>query len=270
MKKFLVGLFILFLATNVFASQWENASSSYLDGDAVNFNDVDTDLTNYVIDPLDRILSNYQRGMVLVYNSASQITVNAGEVMVSNSSGTIRLMMNNTSNTTVTWADIDINAEEASTTYYIYAIAATIASETATFKISKSATSPDSVTYYKKIGSFYNDASRNISNISNVNERSVGAPVSKSIGTTYQALTDGFVESYASVDNGDRFQLLTDSSSAPTTVKQELETGSGTTAYRGSMGCFVRAGDYYKFNVVSGDVGVSGMYFTPISLNGGN
>ncbi|MEA2036125.1 MAG: hypothetical protein U9O94_01350 [Nanoarchaeota archaeon] len=95
--------------------------------------------------------------MKLTYSLGSTILVSAGEVVVSNSAGDVRLMLNNTSSTNVTFADIDTGAE-ANSTYYVYAIAATSASETATFKISLNSTAPDSVTYYKRLGSFDNVA----------------------------------------------------------------------------------------------------------------
>jgi len=91
----------------------------------------------------------------------------------------------------------------------------------------------------------------------------LGSWVSKSFDTVYQAATDGHVVCYISVDNGDRFQLLTDSSNPPGTVRGELETGSGTTAFRGSMSSPVKKNDYYKVAIVSGAVGTSAMYFIP-------
>ena len=70
-------------------------------------------------------------------------------------------MRQNTANTTVTWADIDTGAEAASTTYYVYAVADADAT-TATFMVSANSSTPTGATYYKKIGSFYNDSSSNI------------------------------------------------------------------------------------------------------------
>ena len=95
------------------------------------------------------------------YDSASQLTASQGAVAVS-SSGNVALFLRNTSTTTITWADIDTGAEAAATTYYVYAIAASASSETATFKISTSSSAPSGVTYYKKIGSFYNNSSSDI------------------------------------------------------------------------------------------------------------
>lgn len=273
-----IALFNIVCCQIIYAAQWRNADTAFIDGDAVLFNDVDTNLTDYVVNPLDRMLSGYQMGMALGYSSASQITVSAGEAMVSNSAGTIRLMLRNTSSTTVSFSDIDTGAEASSTTYYVYAIAATAASETATFKVSASSTAPSGVTYYAKLGSFYNDGSSNIDMSKIYAEPYGSAPtsssglafgqmgdwVTKSWDTTYQALTDGFVVCYAAVDNGDDFSIVTDSSSSPSTVRQSIGTGSGTTGFAGVMSSPVKKGDYYRCKINSGSVGTSAMYFLPM------
>ncbi len=93
--------------------------------------------------------------MKVYYVSGSIIGVTAGEVVVSNEAGTLRLMLSTPSATELTFADLDTGSED-NNTYYIYAIAATAAAETATFKISLNATAPDGVTYYKRLGGFVN------------------------------------------------------------------------------------------------------------------
>jgi len=118
---------------------------------------------------LDLMLSKYQRGAQITYLTAATLTVAIGETIVSNTAGTIRLMLANTSATTVTWANIDTGAEEASTTYYVYAVGSATTDTTFTIVISKSATTPTGVTYYKRLGTFYNDASSNITLITNDN-----------------------------------------------------------------------------------------------------
>lgn len=110
---------------------------------------------------LDRVLSNYRKGMKLTYSSATTIAVGSGEVVCSNSAGTVRKMRANTSSTNVTFSDIDTGSEAGSTTYYLYANCDADA-ETATFKVSASSSAPTGVTYYKQLGSFYNDSSSNI------------------------------------------------------------------------------------------------------------
>lgn len=158
----------IFLALLLMTSQawatvaWRNGTGANTVLGTSNASDIDTNTFNNIVSPLDSLLANYRKGMGLVYDSAAQITVAAGEATVSNSDGSIRLMLKNPTNTTVTWADIDTGAEASGTTYYIYAIAASASSTSATFKISASSTSPSGVTYYKRIGSFYNNASSDI------------------------------------------------------------------------------------------------------------
>ena len=119
---------------------------------------------------LDLMLSTYQEGLRISYSSASALSVSAGAIMLSNSAGSIRLMVANTSATTVDWDDIDTGSEAASTTYYVYAIASATTATTCTFKISTSSSAPSGITYYTRLGSFYNDASSNMTQISNDNE----------------------------------------------------------------------------------------------------
>jgi hypothetical protein len=87
--------------------------------------------------------------------------------MVSDSTNTTRIMMQNTSDTTVTWADIDTGSEETGTTYYVYAVASGDDDKVQAYVISKSSTAPTGQTYYRRIGNFFNNASGNISQITN-------------------------------------------------------------------------------------------------------
>ncbi len=272
MKKiFLIFVSLIFLTSNAIAD-WDKA----IYPGTTLINDLDVGSTaNFIA--LDRGLASFC-DIGIVYTSASTVTASTGSCVVSNSDGSVRVFLNNSSTTAITFSDIDTGSEAASTTYYVYAMAAATSSTAATFKISTSSSAPSGITYYIKIGSFYNDGSSNI-HMGKVYSRSYGsAPtdssgvsfgqlgdwVSKSWNTAYQALTDGFVVCYASVDNGDDFTLVTDSSASPSTVRQRIETGSGTTAFKGSMSSPVRKGDYYKCNIVSGAVGTSDMYFIPM------
>jgi len=123
---------------------------------------------------LDLMLSNFANCKIS-YTSATTISVSAGGVMVSNAAGTVRLMLANSAATSVTFTDIDTGAEAASTTYYVYAIGSATTDTVFTIKVSLSATAPDGVTYYKRLGSFYNDASSNIATatITNDNDTSI-------------------------------------------------------------------------------------------------
>jgi len=157
MKKLFVILFgFLLLVGNANAQQWSKSDPA----GTRNISDIDYYVTNNNT-ALDRLLANYNT-ISLSYNSAAQVTASAGQVTVSNSDGSTRLLLSNSSATTVTWADIDAGAEANSTTYYVYAIAALSTSEAATFKISTSSSAPTGVTYYKRIGSFYNNSSGDI------------------------------------------------------------------------------------------------------------
>jgi len=156
MKRiYIFALFILFLAYNSYAQQWDKDSPA----GSINPSDIDYYVENNNV-ALDRLLADHNT-IGLFYKSASDITASLGTVTVSNSDGSVRLFLGNTSNTTITWADIDTGAE-GNATYYVYAVAALVTSETATFKISLDSTAPDSALYYKKIGSFYNNSSSNI------------------------------------------------------------------------------------------------------------
>ena len=160
--RFLLILCLMFAPINSFAAQWLAGTDEGTPLGTSSVSDLDTNVSTKIADPLTRLLSNYRHNMLITYNSASQLTVGIGEVMVSDSGGTIRLMMNNTSSTTVSFSDLDTGAEASSTTYYVYAIAASASAETATFKVSTSSTSPSGVTYYRKLGSFYNNSSSDI------------------------------------------------------------------------------------------------------------
>ena len=201
---------------------------------------------------IDRLLANYREGLVISYSSSTAVSISAGEVVCSNSAGSIKKFRQNTSSTSVGWADIDTGVEADSTTYYIYALADADA-ETVTFTISLNASAPDSSTYYKKLGSFVNDASGNISNISNDNgQGELGAIETKTINTTYRATTDGFVcagYSGSSTYTGTQMTGKTDSATTPTTT-----VGTAHASYwpsvempkYTSMSFPVKKGDYWR------------------------
>lgn len=205
---------------------------------------------------LTNMLLNYRRYCSVDYKSASDLYVRSGEIMLSDASGNRRLRRN-TVDTTVTWANIDTGAEASSTVYYVYAVADTSAT-TFTVKISTSASAPSGATYYRKIGVFYNDGSSNIAEISNLGEYcGFGNWVSKAFSTVYLASTDGWVVGWAEADNGDDIYGYTDASNPPTTARQRLGTGSGTTEAVINMGFPVRKGDYWKVQAASGSEGGS-------------
>jgi hypothetical protein len=122
---------------------------------------------------LKGLLIGYRRGCNVEYKGTADLYVRLGEICIPDASGNIRLRRN-TTDTTVTWANIDTGAEEASTTYYVYAVADASAT-TFTVMISKSATTPTGATFYKKLGSFFNDASSNIASAKNTNTAEISA-----------------------------------------------------------------------------------------------
>lgn len=160
-KIVLILLLGLLVSVNVSAQQWTKAEPK---GERI-VSDIDYYQGNNNI-ALDRLLKDYN-SIALVYNSIAQLTASVGEVTVSNTDGSVRLFLSNASTTTITWANIDAGTEAASTTYYVYAIAALATSEEATFLISTNSTTPTGATYYKRIGSFYNNSSSNIEQIKN-------------------------------------------------------------------------------------------------------
>lgn len=263
------------MTVNVHAAyEWRGGTGENSILGTSNASDIDTNTYQKMVAPLDRALANYRQLMNITYNSASQLTVSAGEVVCTNSALTIRKMRQNTSGTTVTWSDIDTGAEASATTYYVYANCDADA-ETATFKISASSTSPSGVTSYKKLGSFYNDSSSNITRIDNYHIwNEIGEKESKSDGVTYQATVDGYFIGLidASGSTGSYGDIIgySDNSSSPTTVMGYASgwrvdsTYSASTGNRKNSFIFpVKAGDYYKgSSSTTGSVTVT-FYFVP-------
>jgi len=274
MKKLLFILALCLIPTLAFGQQWDKDTPA----GASNVSDIDYYVENNNV-ALDRMLAGFRQGMKLSYSSAAQVSVAAGEIMVENSDGSTRLMMRNTSATTITWADIDTGAEAASTTYYVYAVAALVTSETATFKISINSSTP-TITgdkYYTKIGSFYNNSSSNIlndetvTNDDNYYALSLGDWVAKSVGTTYQASTDGIVTLSATcvADGGDTvsYQGYTDSAVAPTTLRASDTAGKSHDYQYAGFAFPVKKADYYKITATTlvgngGGITVA-MFFIP-------
>lgn len=166
MKKriFLITTLLLISANLVFAAnKWRNGTGENTILGTETVSDIDTVLFQRVVDPLDRLLSNYRENAEMVYASTSTLTVAAGEIACKNSGSTIVRFRKNTSSTTVTWADIDTGTEQSSTTYYLYAVCDADAT-TFTVKISTNSSTPSGTTYFKRLGTFLNDSSGDIEN----------------------------------------------------------------------------------------------------------
>jgi len=164
MKRFLLSLILsLSLVTQGYcASQWDVAqlAGTIAGADIDAYSIVNAQAT-------DRLLFTYRQGCALVYASASTITVNAGALALPNTAGTVVRWRRNTSTVTVSWSDLDTGIKANGQTYYIYGIADT---DVTTFSclISTSATMPSTTpatVYYRRLGSFYNDANGNITQI---------------------------------------------------------------------------------------------------------
>lgn len=261
---FKILLALLFISTPAWAvtNQWRGGvGTQELDGtqpaNLIGFNSY-----NHIVQPIDNLLSTYCNEY-LVYASSTTLKVSSGSVVVSNSQGTIRLFLQDTSQTTLTSANLDTGSLVANTTYYVYATAATNAATSSTYFISASNTAPSGQTYYYQIGSFMTDANAQITGINSnwVGGSYLSWSATKSAGVVYQALTDGVVTAYA-VNTGSsntQINIATDSSSSPSTVRVQNAIGANTGGYV-SVSCPVRKGDYYEVNLANG-ASLQAMYF---------
>jgi len=242
----------LFFSVCYGAEAWRNGTGEESVLGSENASSLDDAIYDNIVLPLDTLLSNYQEGCKISYASTSTISVGAGEIAVSNSGGTIRLMLKNAAATTVTFADdMDTGNEAGSTTYYLWAFQETTSDTDFDVCISTSSSTPSGKTYYARLGSFYNDSSSNIVNDNTiVNDyetaaKQFGTWVSKSADTSYLASSDGIV--CASSEQGTSKQLFgyTDSSNPPTTQRVREYTAGADSEF-GSITMPVKKGDYYK------------------------
>jgi len=218
---------------------------------------------------LTNLLYNYRQGCAVEYKGAADLYVRSGEIMVTDASGNRRLRRN-TSDTTVTWANIDTGAEANSTTYYVYAVADANAT-TSTFMISASATTPTGATFFKLIGTFYNDASGNIQEVGNLpKKKGLGNWVDKSSNYgAQQASTDGFVTAYASIDDGGANLVLrgsTDAANPPTTIVNRVYKVAAEISSDEIYSIFfpVKKGDYWLV-YMSNTKAPTYVYWIPLS-----
>lgn len=247
MKKLLA--FILLMALSVpawSAVQWRNGTAeNVLDGTSAA-NLIGYNTYNKVVQPLDNLLSGYCTEY-LAYNSSTIITVKAGACVVTG--GSVRMFMLDPSDTNLTTANLDTGASfTPSTTYYVYASSPNSTTQTSTYYISLSSTAPTGVTYYKRIGSFYSNASSYITAISNDNNiysASVGDYSSKSWSVNYQALTDGDIVASCFMNGGGTAYGYTDSKTVPDTqvAKCSIDNSSNNTC---TMTFPVRKANYWR------------------------
>ena len=253
MKRLWMSLLaVLLMANQAFAvTQWRNGAGENSVLGTENASDIDSASYNNIVAPLDSLLSNYRQGAAISYVSASSISVGTGELVASNSDGSIRLMVANTSATTATFADIDTGAEAASTTYYVYAIVSAVSDTTFTVKLSTSSTAPSGVTYYKRLGTIYNDSSSNIeaskvTNDNNYYALKLGDWLAKTANVVYTASTDGYVVAFGTEPavTGTYISILTDTANPPTTIRSKMHVTSAGSYI--SVFSPVKKGNYYK------------------------
>lgn len=217
---------------------------------------------------LDTLLSNYKRGFLMTYSSASTISVTPGEIVVSNALGTIRLFLAKATATNVTFSNLDTGASAPSTTYYVYAGTSTNTDAAPTFYVSLSSLAPSGITYYAQLGSFVTDSNSQITNIASNNQTGSfnQADSNKSLNVVYQALTDGTIiaQGRAATNDPATFYILSDSASSPVTNVARLYTTSGTTDENATLTYPVTKGNYWEV-VSSGNQYISNVIWKPTS-----
>ena len=195
MRKILSVLSILFLLTN---NSWATVGwQKILPQTSENPQAISPDVQENN-NALDLMLQNYRDGyLTITLTSTSAITIGAGGVMLSNSGGSARLMVANTSTTTMSSTNIDTGSISPSSTYYIYAYASSTTATTFSVIYSASSTSPTGITYYAQLGKFTTDGSSNFAGASS-NIQTSPTPTSNgtsfSSNTLYQNLTGRSVE----------------------------------------------------------------------------
>lgn len=245
-KTFLFLMAFIFMASSSFA----NTSPGWLKNipaSTENPQAISADVTQNNT-ALDLMLQNYRDGHVTItLVSTSEIDIGPGGVMLQNSGGSLRLMVANSSLTAVSSTMIDTGTISASSTYYLYAYASSTTATTFSVIFSASSTIPTGITYYARLGSFTTDTSKNfVGTTSDVNQQvGFGSWQTKTVGTIYQATTDGFLVAVFNIaaPTTSNVSLITDSSSTPTTVRQIFQ---GSADIPASASCPVRKGDYYE------------------------
>lgn len=254
-----IFLILLLMTSSAWSQQWrggtgENTILGTSQSALIGFNSY-----NKIVQPLDNLLSTYCN-QYIQYLSNSTLTISAGSVMVSNSQGSIRLTMLNTSPTTISFSNLDTGSETASTIYYVYVIAATNSSTIATYLISASSTAPSGATYYYQLGNFTTDASMNISYIVNNYWNSYIGPSSTKLGgVVYQALTDGELEAEGACTNSESYSIVTGTTNSPSTPVGGCTSSSSTTEIQLWSYPQIAKGNYYE---VTGN-GVSSVTWVP-------
>jgi hypothetical protein len=173
MKRILfLSLALVLMASQVLAADindWKRGDASIPIKGTDNVSDIDTLASNYIVDPLDKLLTEYIHGCTLTWATNATVTIGVGEVTCWNAAKTIKRMRRNTATVTITLPasgasgdSLDTGNAAVSTWYHVYAVADADAT-TFTGICSASASAPTGYTYYRYLGSFYNNAADNIS-----------------------------------------------------------------------------------------------------------
>lgn len=161
-------LFLFTITINCYpANKWMEGDGSDAVEGTDNVSDLDTLITASLQDPLDRLLSTYINGVTLTYTDSNTITVGTGEIVCSD--GSVQRFRKNTATFTIdlsansVTAGVDVvgDVDKASSWFHIYANADADAT-TFTGCASTSSSNPTGVTYYKYIGSVYNDSGQDL------------------------------------------------------------------------------------------------------------
>lgn len=246
-------LVLLLITPSAWAGQWRAGTGEQTILGTSNAALIGFNSYNSIVQPLDNYISN-KCDEYLQYASSSTLTVVSGTCVVSNSGGTIRLILLDSTNTTLTSANLDTGSLTASTTYYVYSTAATNSSTSSTYFISANMTAPSGQTYYYKIGSFSTDSNTNFSAPTIINnnfpkQNIFGTWSSKSINTIYQAATDGIVTATMNTgNNNSHLNCYTDNNSSPSTLRCSAYTASGSNGGSSNFNCNfpVRKSDYWE------------------------
>jgi len=215
MKKIVWLFILLFLGLNVYATdEWDKSDPAGTE----NVSDIDT-LIQANNEAVDRLLGNYRQGVVLKYKDTASLYVTSGTITCSNAAGSLRKYRQNTSDADAT---------------------------TFTVAISANSSTPSGATYYKKIGSFYNNASSDISLLENDNfYLNLGARESKTEDVVYQAPYDGLITAFANITGSGQNLTMAIGSQNPPTDFTISDGGSNSGTYA-SVALGVRKGEYYE------------------------
>lgn len=105
-------------------------------------------------------LRSYKKGCDIEYKSVDDLYVRKGELGIPDGSGHVTFRRN-TAEITVDWSMLDTGIEASATTYYIYAVADS-SGTTFTILISANPTTPTGATYYRLLGTIYNNGGSDI------------------------------------------------------------------------------------------------------------